>query len=70
MLTERGRLLPDGGYGAVVVRVGGLRVAGYSDPFERRRADGYRARREPEVDRAPAAGVLANGCSRWSDAST
>ena len=49
VLTQRGRLMADGGYGAVVVRAAGIRVAGYSDPFERRRADGYRARREPEV---------------------
>jgi predicted phosphodiesterase len=50
VLTQRGRLLPNGRHGSVVVRAGGLRVAGYSDPFERRRADGYRARREPEVN--------------------
>jgi predicted phosphodiesterase len=49
VLTQRGRLLPGGDHGSVIVRVGGLRVAGYSDPFERRRADGYRARREPIV---------------------
>ena len=52
VLTQRGRLLPDGGRGAVIARVGGLRVAGYSDPFERRRADGYRAQREPDVTEA------------------
>ena len=49
MLTERGRLLPDGGHGAMTVTVAGLRVAGYSDPFKRRRAQGYRATREPEI---------------------
>jgi len=49
VLTQRGRLLPDGRRGDVVVRVAGVRVAGYSDPFERRRADGYRALREPDV---------------------
>jgi predicted phosphodiesterase len=49
VLTQRGRLLPDGRHGATVVRVAGIRVAGYSDPFERRRADGYRALREPDV---------------------
>lgn len=48
VLSEDGRLLPDGGIGPVVARVGGLRVAGYSDPFERLRADGYRARRVQE----------------------
>ena len=44
VLTERGRLRPDGGLGPVVVRVDGLRVAGYSDPFERRRSGRYRDR--------------------------
>jgi predicted phosphodiesterase len=47
VLTERGRLRPDGSRGPLVVRVGGLRVAGYSDPFERRRADDYRAVDKP-----------------------
>ncbi len=47
VLTENGRLLPDDRYGPVVVQVAGLRVAGYSDPFERRREDGYRQREEP-----------------------
>ena len=51
VLTERGRLLAGGGRGAVVVRVRGLRVAGYSDPFERRQAEGYRGR-EPEYSRS------------------
>ena len=49
VLTQRGQLLPDGRRGHVVVRAGGIRVAGYGDPFERRRADGYRARGEPNV---------------------
>ena len=49
VLTERGRLLADGRHGDPIVSVGGLRVAGYGDPFERRRADGYRARGEPQV---------------------
>jgi predicted phosphodiesterase len=49
VLTQRGRLLPGGRHGPVVVRVGGVRVGGYSDPFERRRADGYRSLREPNV---------------------
>ncbi len=42
VLTERGRLLPSGRYGKVIVKVAGLRVAGYSDPNERTRLDGYR----------------------------
>ncbi len=49
VLTQRGQLLPDGRRGATVVRAGGIRVAGYSDPFERRRAEGYRALREPNA---------------------
>ena len=49
VLTERGRLLPGGRHGDLVVHVGGLRVAGYGDPFERRRADGYRSPRDPDV---------------------
>jgi predicted phosphodiesterase len=44
VLTERGRLLPGGRLGKVIVRVDGLRVAGYSDPHERRRRGGYRDR--------------------------
>jgi predicted phosphodiesterase len=41
VLTERGRLLRGGRFGPMIVRVGGLRVAGYGDPFRRRRAVGY-----------------------------
>jgi predicted phosphodiesterase len=36
VLTQRGRLRANGTYGPVVVRVAGLRVAGYEDPFLRR----------------------------------
>jgi predicted phosphodiesterase len=50
VLTERGQLRADGTYGPVVVRVRGLRVAGYSDPFERRARDHFRARGEPRPD--------------------
>ena len=41
VLTEHGRLLHGARYGPMVVRVAGLRVAGYGDPFRRRRARGY-----------------------------
>jgi predicted phosphodiesterase len=61
VLTERGRLRGDGTHGPVVVRVAGLRVAGYSDPFERRRADGYRDRYDeaaPAAERRRFAGWL------------
>ncbi len=44
VLTRRGRLLAGGGFGPLVVRVRGLRVAGYESPNERRAADGYRDR--------------------------
>jgi predicted phosphodiesterase len=52
VLTERGRLLPGGGRGPVVVNVAGLQVAGYSDPFERQRAEDYGARDEPDPSQA------------------
>ena len=41
VLTEGGRLLRGGRLGPVVVRVAGLRVAGYGDPFRRRQVRGY-----------------------------
>jgi predicted phosphodiesterase len=50
VLTERGRLRADGSYGPVVVRVRGLRVAGYSDPFERRASEHFRGTNEPTPD--------------------
>ena len=69
VLTQRGQLLPDGRLGAVVVRAAGIRVAGYSDPFERRRADGYRALREPDVTEGQQRAFRA-GCARWWGGST
>jgi predicted phosphodiesterase len=47
VLTERGRLRSNGSFGPLVVRVRGMRVAGYSDPFERRTRERFRARGEP-----------------------
>jgi predicted phosphodiesterase len=44
VLTEYGRLRPDGSHGAVIADVGGLRIAGYSDPYERRSAEDFRDR--------------------------
>jgi predicted phosphodiesterase len=41
VLTQDGRLLPDGRLGSVVTKVGGLRMAGYSSPNERRAAAGF-----------------------------
>jgi predicted phosphodiesterase len=50
VLTQEGRLMPDGRFGPVVNEVApGLRVAGYSDPYERRAADGYRDRYVDEI---------------------
>jgi predicted phosphodiesterase len=48
VLTQYGRLNPDGSYGPVINDVAGLKVAGYSDPFERRAGENYRDRYEPE----------------------
>lgn len=42
VLTRTGRLLPDGTLGPLVVRVGGLRIAGYDDPLIRHASDKYR----------------------------
>lgn len=47
VLTERGVLRRDGGFGPMVLRFNGVRVAGYSDRNERRRADGYRSPPDP-----------------------
>jgi hypothetical protein len=44
VLTQHGRLRPDGSHGPVVVRVGGLRMAGYTDPFLRRAGQAYEDR--------------------------
>jgi len=44
VLTERGRLRGDGSHGELVVRVGGLRMAGYTDPFLRRAGERFRDR--------------------------
>ncbi len=48
VLTERGRLNPDGTHGDVVQNVAGLRMAGYSDPFIRRSAENYEDRFQPD----------------------
>ncbi len=50
VLTRHGRLKPSGRYGPLVVKVDGLRVAGYDDPFERRSADSYRDRYDNTPD--------------------
>jgi predicted phosphodiesterase len=48
VLTERGRL---GNEQGPIVDVAGLKVAGYSDPFERRAGDNYEDRFEPTPSR-------------------
>jgi predicted phosphodiesterase len=61
VLTRWGRLLPDGSYGAQVVDVGGLRVAGFDDPFTRREPGRERgARPEPRTTAA-----LQDEFARW-----
>lgn len=41
VLTQFGRLRADGSHGAMVVKVGGLRMAGFTDPFLRRAGQDY-----------------------------
>ena len=48
VLTQDGRLKRGGGLGPVVNEIAGMRVAGYSDPFERRESENFRDRFEPE----------------------
>ena len=48
VLTQRGRLRRGGGYGPVINEIGGMRVAGYSDPLQRRASENFRDRFEPE----------------------
>jgi predicted phosphodiesterase len=47
VLTQQGRVRADGSHGPVIVKVRGLRVAGYADPFERRAREHFRQLREP-----------------------
>ena len=42
VLTRKGRKNADGSFGPLVVRVGGLRIAGYDDPLKRLRRENYR----------------------------
>jgi predicted phosphodiesterase len=49
VLTEYGRLKADGTHGPMVVDVNGLRIAGYSDPFERRSNEDFRDRYDRNV---------------------
>jgi predicted phosphodiesterase len=47
VLSQKGRLNPDGSRGGVIQKIVGLRVAGYDDPFMRRAADDYADRYQP-----------------------
>jgi predicted phosphodiesterase len=47
VLTEDGRLNADGTHGPVINDIAGLKVAGYSDPFERRASENFKDRYEP-----------------------
>lgn len=61
VLTRGGQLLPDGSYGPQVVRVDGMRVAGYDDPFTRREPGRERGPRpEPRTTEE-----LQRGFSNW-----
>ena len=48
VLTQDGRLRRGGGRGPVINEIADMRVAGYSDPFERRESENFRDRFEPE----------------------
>jgi predicted phosphodiesterase len=52
VLTQRGRLLSNGGYGPMIVRAAGLRVAGYSDPFMRFKRNNFQSPPLPLPSRA------------------
>jgi predicted phosphodiesterase len=52
VLTRDGRLMPKGGFGPKIVRVAGLRVAGYDDPFERLSAEDFKDRYDNTPDPA------------------
>jgi predicted phosphodiesterase len=47
VLTERGRIQDDGGFGSTIFRFNGIRVAGYGDPNERSSARDYRSAENP-----------------------
>jgi calcineurin-like phosphoesterase family protein len=48
VLTQNGRLLANGKLGPVIADVRGMRVAGYSDPFMRLRANHYKSPGNPD----------------------
>jgi predicted phosphodiesterase len=48
VLTQKGQLLRDGRLGQVVVKEAGMRVAGYSDPFERLKKNDFHGPPNPK----------------------
>jgi predicted phosphodiesterase len=48
VLTQNGRLNADGSLGPIINDVAHLKVAGYSDPFERRAGENFKDRFQPE----------------------
>ena len=60
VLTQRGRLNPDGTYGEQIQEVNGLRIAGFSDPYERRSREGFADR----FDNAPTP-AMQNAFTAW-----
>jgi hypothetical protein len=62
VLTQFGRLRADGSHGPMVVKVGGLRMAGYTDPFLRRGDQEY-----DDKFRVGLTNAAAEAFSRWFD---
>jgi hypothetical protein len=62
VLTQFGRLRPDGSHGPMIVRVGGLRMAGFTDPFLRRADQSYDDRFQVGLTNA-----AAEEFARWFD---
>jgi hypothetical protein len=62
VLTQFGRLRADGSHGPLVVKVGGLRMAGYTDPFLRRADQAY-----DDKFRVGLTNAAAEAFSRWFD---
>ena len=70
VLTQFGRLKPDGGYGPVINEIDGLRVAGYSRPVPAPRGGGLPGPLHRRADADPAARRSRTGCGRCSARST
>ena len=57
VLSQNGQVMPGRRHGPVVVRVSGVRIAGYRSPNERRRREGY-ADRGPDITKEQQADFL------------